>query len=295
MTATAQEDVTTERSAPAGLWFRLNPTLTRVRGYLSQPRWWLEIALIWVIYQTYSFVRNLGGKDSAPAFANGTAIEDLEKRLFIGIEQPVNHWVNENRWIADLSALHYHTLHWWVTIGVAVWLYWTNRPGYRRASLVLALTTLIALAGFYLIPTAPPRMYGGYHDVMAQTATWGWWETSGSPGPESMTNQFAAMPSLHCGWAIWAGLMIVLYARRPWVRVLGAVYPFTTFFVVVGTANHYILDIVAVAGVIAVAMVIVYAPWRQAAGAVLRRPASSDAPAPNAPSAPSIPAGRSQA
>ncbi|MEE3848959.1 phosphatase PAP2 family protein [Gordonia sp. LSe1-13] len=248
--------------------------MARTRAYLAQPHWWLEIAIVWSIFQAYSYVRNLGGKEVAPAFANGSAIEDLQERLHLAIEMPVNQWVNTQRLVADLSSVHYHTLHWWVTIGVAVWLYRTNRPAYRRASLVLAFTTLTALVGFYLIPTAPPRMYAGYHDILAQTASWGWWESSGSPGPESITNQFAAMPSLHCGWAIWAGLMIAIYARRTWVRVLGVVYPLTTFFVVVGTANHWILDIVVVAVIIAVAMVVVYRPWRQAAGAAVPEPAA---------------------
>ena len=53
------------------------------------------------------------------------------------------------------------------------------------------------------------------------------------------------MPSLHCAWAVWCGLVLVLLAGRAWIRVVGAVYPFTTFFVVMGSGNHYLLDVVA--------------------------------------------------
>ncbi len=232
-----------------------------VGRYLAQPRWWLEILLVLGVYQAYSRVRNAGGHDVDHAFDDGRAIAGVESWLRIDVERPLNEWVHHTTAVADVSALEYHTLHWWVTIGVVVWLFVRRRDVYRKASLVLALTTLMALAGFYLFPTAPPRMYPGYVDIMAQTASWGWWEASGSPGPQSMTNEFAAMPSLHCGWAIWCGLMIVLYAPNVSVRTLGAINPSMIAFVVIGTANHYVLDVVAIAAVIAVAMLIVHLPW----------------------------------
>ncbi|MGK2319884.1 phosphatase PAP2 family protein [Gordonia rhizosphera] len=252
----------------------------RATEFFAQPRWWVEMILVVGLYEIYTFVRNLGGTDVARSFGNGSTILEIERSLHIDVELSINRWVQEHSFVADASALYYNTLHWWVTIGVAIWLYSRHRHaegvprigiGYRKASLVLAVTTLIALAGFYLIPTAPPRMYHGYVDIGAQTATWGWWAESGSPGPESFTNQFAAMPSLHAGWAIWCGLMIVLHARRTWVRVVGVLYPIVTVFVVVGTANHYLLDVVAVGVAIAVAWVVVGLPRRQAAETAERR------------------------
>jgi hypothetical protein len=189
------------------------------------PRWGLELAVIYSIYRIYSYIRNLGGKDVEPAFRHGTAVLDLEKKLHIDVEMSLNRLGEHFTIVRDVASVHYHTLHWWMTIGTAAWLFITNKAGYRRGSFVLILTTLMALAGFYLMPTAPPRMYDGFVDTLAETSSWGWWSPSGSPGPDSLSNQFAAMPSLHCGWAIWCGLMIVLYAKRTWVRVLGALYP----------------------------------------------------------------------
>jgi hypothetical protein len=60
------------------------------------------------------------------------------------------------------------------------------------------------------------------------------------------------MPSLHIGWALWCAMAIVTLAQRRWVRILGAMYPMFTLFVVLGTANHFVLD--AVGGVIALAI-----------------------------------------
>ena len=261
MSITAQDDTQTRPADQAGRGARVRLWLTWARSYFSVPRWWLELAVIYSIYRVYSYIRNLGGKDVEPAFRHGTAVLDLEKKLHIDIEMALNKFGENFTIVRDIASLHYHTLHWWMTIGTAVWLFVTNKAGYRRGSFVLILTTLGALAGFYMMPTAPPRMYDGFVDTLAQTSSWGWWSPSGSPGPESLSNQFAAMPSLHCGWAIWCGLMIFLYARRTWVRVLGVCYPISTILVVMITANHYLLDAVAIMAVIAVSVAIVYTPW----------------------------------
>ncbi|MEO9327171.1 phosphatase PAP2 family protein [Gordonia aurantiaca] len=260
-TVTARPALDTDDLAPLGATAHETPSDSRGTRMPSAPavlRLLLEIAVVLGVYNAYSAVRNAGGKDAGPAFEHGSQIMRLESWLHIDIEQKVNEWVAGNDVLSALSALEYHTLHWWVTIGVVVWLYIRHQDEYRKATLVLAATTLLALVGFYTYPTAPPRMYSGFIDVMAVTSSWGWWAESGSPGPESMTNEFAAMPSLHCGWAIWSGLMIFLIAERPIVRALGVIYPLVTSFVVVGTANHYILDIVAVLAIIAVATVVIY-------------------------------------
>ena len=60
---------------------------------------------------------------------------------------------------------------------------------------------------------------------MSQTSTWGWWPASGSPGSDAISNQFAAMPSLHCAWAVWCGIVLFALVRRTWVRVVAVVYP----------------------------------------------------------------------
>jgi hypothetical protein len=87
----------------------------------------------------------------------------------------------------------------------------------------------------------------GLQDTLAATRNWGWWGGEGSVprGLGALTNQFAAMPSLHVGWAIWCGVLIATYARRRWVKALGIAYPIATTVVVMATGNHYLLDAVA--------------------------------------------------
>ena len=76
--------------------------------------------------------------------------------------------------------------------------------------------------------------------------TWGSW---GSKSVSKDANLYAAMPSMHIGWSLWVAIVVVLLARRTWVRVLGALYPIGTLFVIIGTANHFFLD--AIGGVVA--------------------------------------------
>ncbi|SDE74695.1 PAP2 superfamily protein [Blastococcus fimeti] len=213
----------------------------------ARPRWWAEFAVIGVLYAVYSLVRNSVGDVVVRAYANGRDILALEDGWGLALERGLNDWVHRTEVVSAAVALHYATLHFLVTPAVLVWLFLRRPTRYRMVSAILMITTALALIGFYWLPTAPPRLLSdeGFVDVMSQTATWGWWPASGTPGSDAISNQFAAMPSLHCAWAAWCGLVLVLLARRTWVRIAGAVYPFSTFFVVLGSGNHYLLDVVA--------------------------------------------------
>ena len=104
--------------------------------------------------------------------------------------------------------------------------------------------TLLAVIGYAAFPAMPPRMLGGFTDTLAQTSGSGWWgaEASAPRGMGGMTNQFAAMPSMHVGWAVWCALAArVLLGARRW-RWLVWAYPVGTLAVVVATANHYLVD-----------------------------------------------------
>ena len=120
-----------------------------------------------------------------------------------------------------------------------------GRSGETRR--VLCATTGVALVGYSLYPLAPPRLMNGGHfvDTVMVHQTWG---SMASGDLKNMSNQYAAMPSMHIGWSVWCGLTLFALATVPWVRVLGLVYPAATLVVIVATANHFWLD--AVGGVL---------------------------------------------
>ncbi|RBY85159.1 phosphatase PAP2 family protein [Blastococcus sp. TF02A-26] len=216
--------------------------------------WWCEIVLLGALYGIYSLVRNGVGDVSEIAFDNAFTILRFEDAWDIAWERGLNDWVQGSATLAAVVALHYATLHFLVTPAVLVWLYRRRRDQYRVVSATLMASTAVALLGFYLMPTAPPRLMTGegFVDVMSQTAGWGWWPASGAPASDAISNQFAAMPSLHCAWALWCGVVLFVMVRRTWVRVLGVLYPLSTFFVVMGSGNHFLLDVVAGVGLIVV-------------------------------------------
>jgi hypothetical protein len=257
------------------------PDVTPARRGPSRPRWWVEIALIGLLYGVYSLVRNSVGDVAARAYRNGRDILALEDGWGLAVERWLNEWVHGNDVVAGAVALHYATLHFLVTPAVLVWLFLRRPAFYRAISGILMLTTALALIGFYSLPTAPPRLLfdEGFVDVMSQTSGWGWWPESGTPGSDAISNQFAAMPSLHCAWAAWCGLVLFFLARRTWVRVLGLSYPLSTFFVVMGSGNHYLLDVVAGVLVLAVGAAAVHVV-RVVVSRAQASPGSADVEAP---------------
>ena len=138
---------------------------------------------------------------------------------------------------------------------------------YRAARTWLMTSTFIGLIGFTLLPTCPPRLLDASHgfvDTMAQYSYYGWWggEASAPRGLGGMTNQYAAMPSLHVGWALWCGVMLWRYGGTRADQGPAVAYPLITTIVVMGTANHYFLDAVAGAAVMGVGLLL--APARPA-------------------------------
>lgn len=221
----------------------------RVRA-VRPPRWWQEIGSIAIVYFLYSVVRNAVPNHEIGAFHRARIILSIERWAHINIEHSLNNFVAGAHWLAYICNYYYSTLHFVVTIGVLVWLYLKHPLRYRAIRSVLIITNLVALLGFWFLSVAPPRMMPHFIDTVVEFNTWG---SLASPGLAKASNQFAAMPSLHIGWALWCAVAIVALAKRRWVRVLGALYPVATVFVIVGTANHFVLDAVGGAATLALA------------------------------------------
>jgi hypothetical protein len=230
---------------------RFNGVLPHRMLRWRRPVWWQEIAIIAFGYWLYTLGRNAIPEQESIANRHGRGIQHLQDILHLNWELSINRFVAANEWIAQSMDYYYATLHFLVTPVVMVWLFVRRPHIYRGVRTVLVSTTLIGLLGFYLYPTTPPRLLPqyGYIDTLLKFHTWG---SLADPQIAEHSNQFAAMPSLHIAWAVWCGIAIFVCARRTWVRVLGLVYPLGTLVVIVGTANHFILD--AVGGMFIIAL-----------------------------------------
>jgi hypothetical protein len=224
----------------------------RASAYRGGLRWWTELPLIIVVYGLYTAGRLFVRSDVTVAMGHGVELLRLETDLHLAPERWLNSLLTKYHDLGVPADFWYASLHYLVTPLVLVWL-WRRRPSrYRFARTWLLISTLVGLLGFTLMPTAPPRLLPsghGFTDTMALYGSYGWWgaDASAPRGLGGLTNQYAAMPSLHVGWALWCGIMLFRYGRSPLVRALGVLYPLGSTLVVMGTANHYLLD--AVAGV----------------------------------------------
>ncbi|MEV4193722.1 phosphatase PAP2 family protein [Streptomyces toxytricini] len=249
-TLETRTDVSTPAAVDAATPPQARPDLLSRLRAPRRPRIWFEILLIAVSYWTYSLIRNAVPEQKAVALANADFLWRLEQALGIAVEKTVNHTVNSVTWLIVGMNYYYATLHFVVTLGVLAWLYRRHPGRYAPTRLVLFATTGVALVGYYFYPLAPPRLMETEHfiDTVLVHHTWG---SMASGNLKNMSNQYAAMPSMHIGWSLWCGLTIFAVATVPWARVLGLLYPTATLVVIVATANHFWLD--AVGGMICLA------------------------------------------
>lgn len=246
--------VPTRYAAPVPARFRFVPLLPFLRRVLTRPNLLLELLLIRVTYAAYAKVRlaATGGSNAAGrarAEEHGQQILDLERVLHLDIEHAVNHAVVEIGWLRNFFDFYYTSFHFAVPLTVLGLLYWRRPVDYRWARSSLGFTTLLALVGFWLYPLAPPRLmpHLGIIDTVHGVQDF----SQPDYGTfTALTNQYAAMPSLHFGWSLWCGLVIAIIAPRTWMKALGLLHPLFTAAAIVATGNHWILD--AVGGAIVV-------------------------------------------
>ncbi|MBB4715552.1 hypothetical protein BJ965_005434 [Streptomyces luteogriseus] len=247
-------------AAPAR--FRHVPLPPFLRRALTRPNLLLELLLLRVTYAAYTQVRLAagGGSNSAgrtEAEEHGRQIYDLERVLHLDIERWANHTVVGIDRLRDFLDQYYTSFHFVVPLAVLAVLYW-RRPGdYRWARSALGFATLLALVGFWLYPLAPPRLMPGlgYIDTVHGVQDF----SQPDYGTlTALTNQYAAMPSLHFGWSLWCGVVIAVLASRWWMKALGVLHPLLTLASIVATANHWVLDAVGGAAVVAVGFGVTY-------------------------------------
>ncbi|MBT0994964.1 phosphatase PAP2 family protein [Cellulomonas sp. DKR-3] len=230
------------------------PATSRTRSWTRRHRELLrELLLVVGLYAGYSATRLAATGAWDVAADHARTILDLERTLNLDIEHAVNTWVSTQPWLEIATSYWYQSMHYLVTPTLLVLLFFRRPLLYRPARTALLAATFVALAGYVFLPTAPPRLLGQYVDTVSESAAHGWWPSAAEQaamGASSVTNQVAAMPSMHVGWAMWVSLVLATLTRRWWLKALAGCYVLATTFVVVVTANHWILDAVAGAAIV---------------------------------------------
>jgi len=213
--------------------------------------WWVELLAIFGVYGVYTAIRDASGAHPAHALDDARHVISFERHLGIFHEETIQRWALHFKPLIITANYFYGSMHFIVTIGVAVWLFRKYSDDYPRYRNALAITTALALVGFTVFPLMPPRLLGHYglHTHFVDTLQRYPTPWSFDSGPAArVSNQFAAMPSVHIAWATWCAAAMVPRLKKRGQRLLAAAYPLITLTVIVVTANHYFVD--AVGGIV---------------------------------------------
>jgi hypothetical protein len=207
--------------------------------------WWREVLYVLAFYGLYSFIRNQFGSASVSdelAYGNARHIIRIEEFLHIFHEQAIQSAVLGWHWFMVFWNVYYGSFHFVVTTVALIWMFRSFPKRYPLWRNTLAFTTGFALIGFATFPLMPPRLLPGSYGFVDTLDKFGTLWSFDSGAMSKLSNQYAAMPSLHCAWAMWCVLVMWPQLKSSWSRALLILYPVATVYCIVVTANHYFLD-----------------------------------------------------
>lgn len=208
-----------------------------------------EATLMIGLFLLYELGRLAAADDPARALHNGRVMNHLERWLHLPSEVATQSHALAIHGLIRSADNYYSLVHFPLTAAALIWLFLRRPTYYRWARRSIVISTGVALAIHLLIPTAPPRMFVslGFTDTARVHG-------ESVYGTHSIGNAYAALPSLHVGWALLLAIVLISASATTW-RWLWGLYPITTFAVVVITANHWWLD--GVAGSVLVVLVLI--------------------------------------
>ncbi len=217
-----------------------------------------ELLLVAGLFLVYKFGRQLATGHTAEAFRNAHHVWEWERFLRLPEESTVQSLLLHGDTLIHVANTYYATVHFPATAAFLVWLYLRRPAHYVWARRILAALTGAALALHLLFPLAPPRMLGAATGLVDTARVFGP-SVYGPPATDQLSNQFAAMPSLHFGWALMVAIGLIVATRSRW-RWLWLLHPLVTLTVIVGTANHYWLDVLVATALLGVALAVIRLP-----------------------------------
>ena len=199
-----------------------------------------QIVLFVAAYQGYQVVRGIadshaldGARERHPHHPPGAVARRVLRARFQ--QAFLNH-----QWIIDLANWSYFNSHFVVTTAFLVWLYLYRNDHFNFVRNMFLVAMGLALIGYVLYPTAPPRMFPGHgftDTIAAFTST-----NQDSSFTSLLVNPYAAVPSMHIAFSLMVAVAAINLVRSAWARILWSIYPLSVFFVIVVTANHFWFD-----------------------------------------------------
>jgi hypothetical protein len=206
-------------------------------GYGDAAR---QLSLFVVAELCYETVRGVADGQKMQALTNGANVIDFEKSIHTFFEPNLQAIFIQHRWVIDAANFMYMNSHFVITTAFLVWLYLFRNPSFYFVRNMFLVAMGLALVGYALLPTAPPRLFP--QDGLVDTITDYAQVNHDSGLVKLFVNPYAAIPSMHIAFSLMIGMTGALISRRAIVRAFWCAYPLIVFFVVVVTANHFWVD-----------------------------------------------------
>ena len=262
-------------TSSAGARMRLAPAAATLESMsiaaLRRGSFLREAGLVVIAILAYFLIRNLTAGSAGVAIANAQRIVGVEHWGRIDWEDNLQASLRGNDFLIMLANWIYIWGHWPVIVGTAIVLFFHRRDRYRLLRNALMVSGAIGFLLFAFFPVAPPRMLDlGLVDTVTEQS-----HSYRALQPPGLTNQYAAFPSLHFGWNVVVGIVLLTTTAHLAVRLFAVASPLAMGFAVVATANHFVVDLVAGFIVVLVGLAVAYAIERQDRDATLRQSGSA--------------------
>jgi hypothetical protein len=212
-----------------------------------------QVLLFYACYQGYSVARGLADNPGAAqtAFDNAREVITVERALNVFVEPSIQGWAMSSGLVMDAASWLYVNAQTSITVGALVYIYLRRNKSFYFVRNMLLVAMAIALVGYVLYPTAPPRFFPewGFFDSVSDFAG----VETDNTAVDTLFNPYAAIPSMHVAFSLMIGWSLARLAVHQTVRAMWALYPLVVTFVIVATANHFLMDAVLGAAVAALA------------------------------------------
>jgi membrane-associated phospholipid phosphatase len=209
------------------------------------PKGWgdagCQIGILVGVDIAYELVRGIADSQRADAIAHGTQVIDFERSTHTLFEPSLQAFFLPAHWTIDLANQLYLNAQFSIALGFLVWLYLFRNESYYFVRNMFVIAMGLALVGYIGFPTAPPRMFPqhGFVDTITDFSN----VNHDSTLAKIFINPYAAIPSMHCAFALMIGATGVMVCRNRFAKALWVVWPVVIAWVVIVTANHYWVDV----------------------------------------------------
>ena len=210
------------------------------------PHGWLDalrqVSLFGLAYLAYRLVRGLVESNAGAAFAHARDLISLERGMHLFVEPSIQTWASGSHLLMVVSSWIYVNAQTSVTIAALLYLYLKHNDRFYFVRNMFMIAMAIALIGYVVFPTAPPRFFPEWGFIDSVSDFTGVKVGQGSATINALTNVYAAVPSMHVAFALMIGGTFARLVRSPVARIAWAAYPLMMAFVIIVTANHFIFD-----------------------------------------------------